>query len=103
MPLTFLSKENFRATDEWLIGGVLREAPEQQEPELDLPGNPESGTVAEVQAWVEENPDAAPDVLQNEQARGEHARVTLTNWLESFITRHEDEDEDKGDAEGDAE
>ena len=45
--------------------------------------DPGAFTVAELEAWVEENPDQAAALLDAEQARGDAARVTLVAWLES--------------------
>lgn len=47
-------------------------------------------TIAEIQAWVDDNPDDADEVLAAEQSRGTSARVTLVDWLQGFIS-HRDE------------
>lgn len=52
--------------------------------------SPADFTIAEIQAWVDENPDSADEVLAAEQSRGAQARVTLVDWLQGFIS-HRDE------------
>lgn len=52
---------------------------------LNLPADPGSSTIAVIQEWVDVNPDQADEVLAAEQARGDAARVTLVDWLTSFI------------------
>ena len=47
-------------------------------------------TIAEIQTWVDANPDDADEVLDAEQSRGTSARVTLVDWLQGFIS-HRDE------------
>jgi hypothetical protein len=51
--------------------------------------SPSSFTIAEIQAWVDEHPDEADEVLAAEQA-SPSPRVTLVDWLEGFIS-HRDE------------
>lgn len=51
--------------------------------------NPGAFTIAEIQTWVDANPDWADELLANEQARTS-PRVTLVDWLEGFIS-HRDE------------
>jgi hypothetical protein len=57
-----------------------------------LPGDVAYFTVAQVQAWVDEHPHLAADVLLHEQARGADARSTLVTWLQGFIESHDGED-----------
>ena len=52
--------------------------------------NPGSHTVAEVQAWVDDNPDMADEILSLEEH--DRARITLIDWLMGFIA-HRDEDD----------
>lgn len=71
-------------------------AGEEPPPEGDgeLPGSPESFTVADVRAWVDGHPHFAADVLAHERARGAHARSTLVEWLEGFVEAHDGDDEE---------
>ena len=46
-------------------------------------------TIAEIQAYVDENPDDADEVLAAEESRAS-PRVTLVDWLQGFIS-HRDE------------
>lgn len=57
-----------------------------------LTDDPGAATVAEVRAWVDDNPELADEVLEAEEARGDAARVTLLDWLRGFIA-HRDEDD----------
>lgn len=51
--------------------------------------NPGNFTIAEIQAWVDDHPEAADEVLAAEMLRAS-PRVTLVDWLEGFIS-HRDE------------
>jgi hypothetical protein len=57
-----------------------------------LPGDVDQFTVADIQAWVDDNPDYADEVLDNETDRAA-PRVTLVDWLEGFIAHRDDDDE----------
>jgi hypothetical protein len=61
--------------------------------EDELPGGVAAFTIPAVEAWVDDHPDFADEVLDAETARGDSARSTLLRWLEGFIA-HRDEDED---------
>lgn len=50
--------------------------------------DPGSYTIADIQAWVDQNPDLADEVLAAEQARSS-PRVTLIEWLEGFIAHRD--------------
>ena len=47
------------------------------------------GTIPEVRAWVEENPEEVEAVLAAEEARSS-PRTTLVTWLEDFIARRDE-------------
>ena len=47
--------------------------------------DPGSFTIADLEAWVDDHPDMADEVLAHEQARPS-PRVTLVNWLQGFIS-----------------
>lgn len=51
--------------------------------------NPENYTIADIETWVDANPDQADELLAKEQARST-PRTTLVNWLQGFIS-HRDE------------
>lgn len=56
-----------------------------------LPGDVGDFTVADVQLWVDANPDLADEVLAAEQARPS-PRSTLVDWLHGFIAHRDDDD-----------
>jgi IPT/TIG domain len=56
------------------------------DPHVEHPGN---FTIAEIEAWVDDHPELADEVLAHEQARST-PRVTLIDWLQGFIS-HRDE------------
>ena len=47
-------------------------------------------TIPVVEAWVDDHPEFADEVLAIEEARGDAARSTLVDWLHGFIA-HRDE------------
>jgi ABC-type nitrate/sulfonate/bicarbonate transport system substrate-binding protein len=67
-----------------------------EEGDDELPGAVAQFTIGDIQAWVDDHPDDADEVLAVEDSRGDAARVTLLRWLEGFIA-HRDDDLDEDD------
>jgi hypothetical protein len=63
---------------------------DDEQPDASPVDDPGGFTVAQVQEWVEDNPDMAADVLDAEQAG--KARTTLVAWLEAYLADDDDED-----------
>ena len=83
----------YRVNPHPVWGDTLEVAPSDPPPppppEPDPTTDPGMFTVAEIQAWVDDHPDLADEVLASEQARPA-PRTTLVDWLQGFIS-HRDE------------
>lgn len=55
-----------------------------------LPPDVAHFTIAQIQQWVDDHADQADEILTNEQARGDDARVTLVTWLQGFISQRDE-------------
>lgn len=77
------ASEAYWAGTVWLVGRV---AVLGSDAHATTPGN---YTIAEIETWVDANPDQADEVLAAEQARST-PRITLVDWLQGFIS-HRDE------------
>lgn len=75
----------------WTGAGSVAEPPPEGEPSSggDLPGDPGDFTIAQIQAWVDDRPHLAADVLAHERARGSSTRSTLVDWLTGFLDAHD--------------
>jgi hypothetical protein len=60
-------------------------------PEADPVADPAAFTIAQIEDWVDNHPDAADEVLAAETGRGSAARSTLISWLQGFIAHRDDE------------
>jgi hypothetical protein len=76
---------NWKLDDE-AVAVVWDESAPDPEDEVDVEPDetfdPADHTIDDVKAWVEANPDYAPDVLEAEE--GGKNRVTLVDWLTDF-------------------
>ena len=54
-----------------------------------LPGDPGAYVISVIEAWVDEHPDLADEVLSAEEGRPS-PRVTLVDWLQGFISHRDD-------------